>query len=115
MKQYRMLLISSIRLWYTEESKSMAVATTARGNIFANIYRSLVNRSDTTVHFMKGSGRMIKIQMTGICENCDKAKLYLWDSDQSAFTHNWHVSCENEDACRRVEILCENKTEGEEE
>lgn len=52
---------------------------------------------------------MIEIQMTGICKGCDKARLYLWDSDQSAFTHNWYVRCENEDACRRVEILCENK------
>lgn len=48
---------------------------------------------------------MIELVMTGICENCDKAELYLWDSDQSAFTHNWHVTCKHEDACNRVEEL----------
>lgn len=56
---------------------------------------------------------MIKLEMTGICENCDKADLYLWDFDQSAFTHNWCAACKHEDACKRVEILLE--AEGVEE
>lgn len=54
---------------------------------------------------------MLAIQMTGICKDCDKGDLYLWDSDQSVFTHNWHVSCKNEDVCKRVEMLCKGKEE----
>ena len=56
---------------------------------------------------------MIELIMTGICEDCDKAELYLWDSDQSAFIHNWHVACKYDNICKRVKELLEAKGEKE--
>ena len=55
---------------------------------------------------------MIKIEMTGICKDCDKADLYLWDSK---YSQKMHVACKNEDVCKRVEMLCKSKAEGKEE
>lgn len=54
---------------------------------------------------------MIKVEMTGICENCDQAELYMWDSAQNVFTHNWHAACKYEEICKRVERLCKSESE----
>lgn len=58
---------------------------------------------------------MIEIQMTGICKDCDKAKLYLWNADPGAYTtDDWRISCEYENICKRVEKLCKTKAKGAE-
>ena len=59
---------------------------------------------------------MINIEMTGICEGCDKADLEIECLETESFAGrqmNWGIRCLHQEACERICEVLDNELKNE--